>query len=479
MGVIIKKMEKNMKKIIITLLCLLLCCGCGPEAEPEPEPEPLYYSDEIRIVTKKLNSVEELSEKVLAVQETFDKEYSDYVIEQLATQGVELSEENLHWFTTYADIKFLIDDGSIDAWVIVGDREDIISDYRDDYKKSDYKTLASFYKPYYEEKVVDTSNLVKELYEEPFVVMLNGLDCYGQNSVHEWSKNNNDVNHLLVVNPKLKHILIVSIPRDTRILNVETGNYDKFTHFCRNGAQNPANSIGKLLDVDVPYYCITSFTWFVYGINELGGVTIDVPMDAHLDMDSNRDVANPQYYKKGISHIFGETALALARNRKYNGIVNSDMGRIRNQALIIDGLIEKIANHPYILSMVGMSWLMDYLCENNFSAKEKTTLFELAKTFEDGYTIDNFFMDGYDDIINGIWYCTPYKANIEIAKGKIKLALTGEIDEDDPYYEDILEGYVTGGAGTVNDGERGYIGTYYDLRDVFFKEEIEDTTGQS
>ena len=74
MGVIIKKMEKNMKKIIITLLCLLLCCGCGPEAEPEPEPEPLYYSDEIRIVTKKLNSVEELSEKVLAVQETFDKE---------------------------------------------------------------------------------------------------------------------------------------------------------------------------------------------------------------------------------------------------------------------------------------------------------------------------------------------------------------------------------------------------------------------
>ena len=49
----------------------------------------------------------------------------------------------------------------------------------------------------------------------------------------------------------------------------------------------------------------------------------------------------------------------------------------------------------------------------------------------------------------------------------------------DPYYEDILEGYVTGGAGTVNDGVRGYIGTYYDLRDVFFKEEIEDTTGQS
>ena len=147
-----------MKKIIITLLCLLLCCGCGPkEVEPEIEPEPLYVSDPIKIITKDLNSVEELSDKVLAVQESFDKEYSDYVIEQLALEGIELKEENLHWFTTYADIKFLIDDGSIDAWVVVGNREDIIHDFRNDYHQEDYKTIATYTKEYYEEKVVDTS----------------------------------------------------------------------------------------------------------------------------------------------------------------------------------------------------------------------------------------------------------------------------------------------------------------------------------
>lgn len=464
-----------MKKLFIALLCLLLCCGCGPkEPEPEPEPQPLYVSDPIKIVTKNLNSVEELSDKVLAVQDSFDKEYSDYVIKQLAAEGIELKEENLHWFRTYADIKFLIDDEAIDAWVIVGNREDTIHDYRNDYKKEDYKTIATYQIEYYEEKTVDKTGLVDYLYEKPFMVIVHGLDGYGPNSTHEWKYYRNDVNHLLVVNPELKHVLIISIPRDTRIENVKTGYKDKFTHFCQNGPQNPANSIGKVLGIEIPYYCMTSFTWFVEGINYLGGVTVNVPMDAHLDMNSTRNVANPQYLKKGVQQLWGESALALARNRKYDGIVNNDMGRIRNQALIINSLIHKIATHPYILDMVGMSWLMDYLCENNFTAEEKRTLFELAKTFEDGYTIDNFFLDGEGKLIDRVYYVLTYEENIEIAKGKIELVMTGEVDKDNPYYEQIMTGYVTGGAGTENDGDHGLIGTYYDLNDVFNKAPVED-----
>ncbi|MBR2577583.1 MAG: LCP family protein, partial [Erysipelotrichaceae bacterium] len=282
-----------------------------------------------------------------------------------------------------------------------------------------------------------------------------------------WKNNRSDVNHLLVVNPEKKHILIISIPRDTRIENVATGYYDKFTHFCQNGPMNPSQSIGKVLDIEIPYYCMTSFTWFVKGINYLGGVTVAVPMDGHLDMDSNRDVSNPQHFEKGTYQLWGETALALARNRKYDGIVNNDMGRIRNQALIIDSLISKIASHPYLLEMVGMDWLMDYLCENNFSDQEKKTLFALAQTFADGYTIDNFFLDGEPAYIDEIYYVIPDEDNIEIAKGKIELVMTGKADKADPYYEEIMKGYITGGCGTEADGNNGYIGTYYDLSEVF------------
>ncbi len=464
-----------MKKIIKVLLCitLLLCTACSKSESNNSEDdtakeEPLYYSEDIRIVTKDLDDVSELANKVLAVQDSFDKEYSDYVIEQLKNEGVELKDENLFWFSTYAEIKPNIDEGTIDAWVVVGNREDSISDYRSDYKPSDYKTIATYNIPYYEEKTVDTSGLVSSLYNEPFMVMLNGLDGYGENSQHEWNLYRNDVNHLLVVNPEKKHILIISVPRDSFILNQVTGYYDKFTHFCQNGPDNPANSLGALLDVDIPYYCMTSFTWFVYGINELGGVKVDVPMNGHLDMDSNRDVSDPQTYTKGVHNLYGETALALARNRKYDGIVNNDQGRIRNQALILDSLISKIANHPYILNMVGMSWMFDYLCENNFSAEEKQTLFALAQTFEDGYTIDNYFLAGDGNLhSNGTYYVDLYDDTIEIAKGKIELVTTGSISKDNPYYDEIMTGYVTGGAGTESDGDNGYIGTSYDLSEIF------------
>ncbi len=467
-----------MKKLIKMIMCLslLLCTACSSATVNEDttakEDEPLYYSDEIKIVTKDLSSIEELKNSVLAVQETFDKEYSDYVIEQLKNEGVELNDDNLHWFTTYSEIKQDIDDKIIDAWVIVGNREDTIKDYRSDYNSSDYTTLATYKIAYYEEDTVDDSEYVDYLYNKPFLVMLNGLDGYGEDSVHEWNQYRNDVNHLLVVNPEKKHILIISVPRDSFILNQVTGYYDKFTHFCQNGPDNPANSLGALLDEEIPYYCMTSFTWFVYGINELGGVTVDVPMNGHLDMDSTRDVSDPQSYTKGVHNLYGETALALARNRKYDGIVNNDQGRIRNQALILDSLISKIANHPYILSMVGMSWMFDYLCENNFTTEEKNTLFALAQTFEDVYTIDNYFIAGDGNLhSNGTYYVDLYEDTIEIAKGKIELVKTGKVSKDNPYYDEIMTGYITGGAGTESDGVDGYIGTTYDLNEVFNQED--------
>ena len=457
-----------MKKIRILFVCLLLVLSSACSKKEEEVDTPLYYSPEIRIVTKDLNEISELNDKILAVQKSFDLEYSDYVIEKLKEEGVELKEENLYWFSSYAEIKPDIDDNIIDAWVVVGNREDTISDYRSDYHSSDYKTLATYQIAYYEEKEVDDSAYLDYLYKEPFMVMLNGLDGYGENANEEWKIYRNDVNHLLVVNPLKKHILLISIPRDSYITNIVTGYKDKFTHFCQNGIDNPANSLGALLDIDIPYYCMTSFTWFVYGINELGGVVVDVPMDGHLDMDSTRNVANPQIYTKGVSNLYGEAALALARNRKYDGIVNNDQGRIRNQALIIDDLIAKIASHPYLLEMVGMNWLFDFLCENNFSKEEKTTLLALAKTFEDGYTIDNYFLEGNGNLHdNGTYYADLYDESIEIAKGKIELVTTGSISKDNPYYEEIMTGYITGGTGTENDGVDGYIGETYNLETIF------------
>ena len=470
-----------MKRIIAVLLCLAicLCTGCQKQEEiVEEVKEPLYFSEDIRIISKNLNSVEELQDKVLCVEDTFDKEYSDYVIEELAKEGIELTEDNLKWISSYEAIKPLIDSKEIDAWVVVGNKEDLIGDYREDYVPSDYHTIATYNKPYYEEQLIDTSNYVDYLYNKPFAVMLSGLDMYGEDSQHAWKKGRSDANHLIVINPEKKHVLLISFPRDSYIVNAKTRGRDKMAHFVQNGQDNIANSVGELLDADIPYYCITSFTWFVYGINALGGVTVDVPMDAYLDMDSNRNVANVQNVPKGEQHLWGEPALALARNRKYNRIAGGDYGRIRNQALLVNNIIEKIFTYPDILEMVGMDWLWDYLCDNNFSQKEKNTILALPKKMADGYTIDNYFMEnvgGMTEYGASVGYVTD--KSIQIAKGKIELVMNGTISQDNPYYDDIVLGYVTGGAGTYDDG---YIGTEYDLSDKFGlpKKQVEEETEQ-
>lgn len=455
-----------MRKLIIYLLCLLVLTSCSSPVEPEPEPEPIYYSRPIYVMTKKsggLSSLDELKNGVLAVQTGFDREYSDYVLEQLS--DLELTEDNILEASTYQELPNYINDGTIDAWILPEDYENVVADFRNDYNIDDYVVLAEYKKPYYEEEIVDEKILNDPLFTKPFAVMINGIDGRGDNDAKDLR---NDVNHLMVVDPVKKHVLTISFPRDTYMYNTTYQYYDKMTHMnIYGGPETIIDSVGNTLDMEIDYYCVTSFSHFVDMINNFGGVWIDVPMDVYMDMDSYRNVANPYQMDKGYKKCYGEWALALARNRKYNGIANGDFSRIRNQALIINSIIQRVADHPYILDMMGMSWLCNYLTNNNFTDDQIDTLLYLAKTFEDGYTIDNYFIEAYDGYAGDAYVSYMIDESVEIAKGKVKLVMNGTIDKDNPYYEDIMTGYVTSGAGTIQDGDHGNIGTSYDLSSVY------------
>lgn len=458
-----------MKKFLIVLLSLLIFTSCSTPNEEvevlEPEQEPLYYSVPIHIMTKKssgITTVEELNGKTLGIQTNFDKEYSDYVLEQLS--GIEVKTCDCG---SYQNLPNLIADNTIDAWVLPEGYDSVVNDYRSDYVVDDYISIGEYKKPYYEEKNIPEEILNDPLYNEPFAIMINGID--GADDTNESPGLRNDVNHLMVVDPKKRHVLTISFPRDSYIYNVTYNYYDKMTHMhVYGGAETIAASVGNLMDIEVPYYCVTSFSSFVNMINEFGGVWIDVPMDVYMDMDSNRDVSHPYEMSKGYKKCYGEWALALARNRKYNNIANSDYSRIRNQALIINSIIKRVADHPYILDMMGMSWLCNVLTHNNFSDSQIKTLLALAKTFNEGYTVDNYFIAGYGGMAGDASVSFMDDTSVEIAKEKIQLVFTGIADKDSPYYEDVMTGYITGGAGTLEDGDYlGYIGETYDLNTVY------------
>ena len=155
----------------------------------------------------------------------------------------------------------------------------------------------------------------------------------------------------------------------------------------------------------------------------------------------------------------------MARNRKSDGIYNGDYGRIRNQALIINGIMDRIAQNPFILLWAGIDWKMDSLVYHNFDAKadDIAALFNLAYAFYDGYSVDNYFVDNIGDTTeSGMSIGRIPDYALETAKLKAKYVLTGEIDKDSPYYEDAMIGYVTLGAGNYEDK---YMGNSYCLSD--------------
>lgn len=455
-----------MKKYLYLLLCLMLT-GCAvtnaPESTPEPtpEPQPVRYSDPIYIVVRPdsgIESIEDLEGKVICTQALYGKESSDYVTSVLTEAGITF--ETLE-ILTYEGIPNVANEDEADAWIIDKGVHEILYDYRHDYKPKNYKILEEYRIPYYEEKVIDQSILDNKLIKKPFAVMITGLDERVDPSSYRAARN--DVNHLMIVNPETKHVLTVSFPRDSYMTNVCTGYKDKLTHFGLKGTECVKDSIGELLGIEIDYFVQVSFSSFVDMINSLGGVVVDVPLDMCMDMDSYRNVKQPYCLEKGETLLYGEWALALARNRKYNGIYNGDEGRVRNQVLIINSIAKRIAENPFLLLMAEYDWRVDYLAYHNFDANlnDIQALFYLVDAFASGYTTDNYFIENVGDYTeSGMYIGRIVQETLEIAKLKIEYALTGNLDRQSPYYEQAMLGYVSGGAGNKKDK---YIGEEYML----------------
>ena len=459
----------SMKKILFLMLCMgVLLSGCSSkEAQVEQETaqstqQPIAYSDPIYIMTTAdsgIVSIDDLSGKTLAIQTLYDKESSDYVLTMLDDIDVELYESEY-----YQELPDLINDDKIDAWVISKGPNSLLYDYRHDYTVDEYKIVEEYTMPIYEEEEIDEDILNNDLLNKPFAIMITGIDERVDPS--DYQAGRNDVNILMGVNPELKHVTTISFPRDSYIKNVCTGGTDKLTHFGINGTECVKDSIADLLDIDVEYFVQVSFSSFIDLIDALGGIKLDVPLDMCMDQDSYRDVSQPYCLSKGEDQLlYGEWALALARNRKYDGLYNGDYGRIRNQALIVNAIMERIAENPFLLVWAGLDWKAETLAYHNFdvNAQDIAALFNLARSFYDGYTVDNYFVvNNGDTTESGMSIGRIPESSLEIAKLKMQYVLSGEMDKDNPYYDEAIIGYITKGAGNYDDK---YMGEEYCLEE--------------
>jgi polyisoprenyl-teichoic acid--peptidoglycan teichoic acid transferase len=190
-------------------------------------------------------------------------------------------------------------------------------------------------------------------------ILLLGLDSADWESPQRIGPPRSDTMVLVSVDPKARTAAIISIPRDLWVdipgmirpnkINA-AHRFGELYNLPGGGPALAARTVSQLLGVRVDYYARLDFRAFERIIDEIGGVTLDVPEEIKVDPIGPGNTVTLQ---PGRQKLDGPIALAYARNRKTLG---SDFARserqqqvmlaVRDQVLKMDNLPRLVLKAP-------------------------------------------------------------------------------------------------------------------------------------
>jgi polyisoprenyl-teichoic acid--peptidoglycan teichoic acid transferase len=145
-----------------------------------------------------------------------------------------------------------------------------------------------------------------------------------------------DTMFLARLNPETKKVVLLSIPRDTRV-ELDTHGVQKINNTnILGGPALTAKTVSDLLEgVEIDRYLRINVAGVEKLVDALGGVTVNVPKDLKY-----RDESQHLYIdlKKGKQHLNGNQALQLLRFRQD---ALGDLGRIQRQQMVMQAILEQ------------------------------------------------------------------------------------------------------------------------------------------
>jgi LCP family protein required for cell wall assembly len=146
-----------------------------------------------------------------------------------------------------------------------------------------------------------------------------------------------DAIHLIGVNPAQRKATMLDFPRDLG-LPIPGHGMDKVNiSHVYGGPRLEAQTIGNAVGVQIPYAIDTNFPGFISMVDDMGGLTVNVPERMH-DPNSGAN------FEAGPNHFDGHQALSFARNR--HQFPTGDLKRSENQGyLIIQALAQLRADN--------------------------------------------------------------------------------------------------------------------------------------
>lgn len=222
-----------------------------------------------------------------------------------------------------------------------------------------------------------------------------------------------------VIDPDTKKIKMLSIPRDSRVDIVGKGFKDKINHaHAYGGTDMTIDTVEKFLDIPIDYYVKVNFQGFKDVIDEIGGVTVNVPFDfiAHTDVPGGR-----AEFKEGPMELDGTEALAYARMRKSDP--RGDFGRSDRQKQIIKAAMDEVSSAKGLMKIDDIAQHIGNNIETNL---KPTELFALQKEYSDvsSSKLESITLDGTDQRLNGVYYFNPSDESIATISQELNAILS-------------------------------------------------------
>lgn len=154
--------------------------------------------------------------------------------------------------------------------------------------------------------------------------------------------------HLVVVDEAREHASIISFPRDSYV-PVRGMGTTKVNAMLTRGPETAVGTMEDLTGLDVDDWIVTGFDAMIIGVDEFGGVQLDVEQRL-ADPAANTDL------QPGVQRLSGWKALGYSRDRKSRS--DGDIGRSRGQANVLRAmhreLVEDATSPTRLMDIAGI-----------------------------------------------------------------------------------------------------------------------------
>ncbi|MBM7661603.1 LCP family protein required for cell wall assembly [Bacillus mesophilus] len=248
-----------------------------------------------------------------------------------------------------------------------------------------------------------------EISNDPVSVLILGVEDYSG----EYDRGRSDTLIVATFNPTDQTLKMLSIPRDTRV-EIPDYKMDKINHAYSLGDKElTIDTVEEFLEIPIDYYVTVNFQGFINIVDELGGVTVDVPFDFD-DINGKRETF---YFEEGEMTLSGEAALVYARMRKKDP--RGDFGRNDRQKQIVSAVIDKLSTTTALTKIDDIVLEIGNNVETNVKLGEAITFRQKYKDFNSS-KIETLNIEGYDFYQDNIYYFDPDDEKLETLKHELQ-----------------------------------------------------------